>query len=126
MTNWKLDRDAEGIAWATLDCAGASTNTLSQAVMAELAALLDELERQPPKGLVFRSGKEAGFIAGADIEEFTRLDTAEKATRTGATRLGPVQSAGGGEVSDAGPDPRPLHGRRPGTGTGVPLPRRGR
>ena len=80
MTNWKLERDAEGIAWATLDCAGASTNTLSQAVMAELAALLEELERQPPLALVFRSGKEAGFIAGANIEEFTQLDSADKAT----------------------------------------------
>src|ERR1019366_4366543 len=27
-------------------------------------------------GLIFRSGKAAGFIAGADIEEFTRLDSA--------------------------------------------------
>jgi acetyl-CoA C-acetyltransferase len=42
---------------------------------AELAGLLDELDRQPPTGLVIRSGKAAGFIAGADIEEFTRIDS---------------------------------------------------
>jgi len=78
--HWKIERDAEGIAWATLDCAGASTNTLSRAVMTELAALLDDLERKPPTALVFRSGKEAGFIAGADIQEFTELDTADRAT----------------------------------------------
>ncbi|MCK7492449.1 MAG: enoyl-CoA hydratase-related protein [Comamonadaceae bacterium] len=29
--------------------------------------------------LVFRSGKEAGFIAGANIEEFTQLDSPDKA-----------------------------------------------
>ena len=75
MQHWKLERDAEGIAWATLDVAGSSTNTLGSAVMAELAGLLDELDRQPPTGLVIRSGKAAGFIAGADIEEFTRIDS---------------------------------------------------
>ncbi|MDD3327231.1 MAG: 3-hydroxyacyl-CoA dehydrogenase NAD-binding domain-containing protein [Zoogloea sp.] len=73
--HWKLERDADGIAWATLDVAGSSTNTLGSAVMAELAGLLDALDRQPPKGLVIRSGKATGFIAGADIEEFTRIDS---------------------------------------------------
>ena len=67
LRHWKLERDADGLAWATLDVADASTNTLGAAVMLELASLLDELDRQPPKGLVIRSGKAAGFIAGADI-----------------------------------------------------------
>ncbi|WP_298603467.1 3-hydroxyacyl-CoA dehydrogenase NAD-binding domain-containing protein [Zoogloea sp.] len=75
LQHWKLERDADGIAWATLDVAGSSTNTLGSAVMLELAGLLDELDRQPPTGLVIRSGKAAGFIAGADIEEFTRIDS---------------------------------------------------
>ena len=35
MQHWKLERDADGIAWATLDVAGSSTNTLGSAVMAE-------------------------------------------------------------------------------------------
>ena len=79
LQHWKLERDADGIAWATLDKAGASMNVLSADVLAELAQLLDECDREPPKGLIFRSGKEAGFIAGADIEEFARLDSAESA-----------------------------------------------
>jgi 3-hydroxyacyl-CoA dehydrogenase / enoyl-CoA hydratase / 3-hydroxybutyryl-CoA epimerase len=74
LNHWKLERDADGIATATLDKAGASANTLSAEVMAELATLLDELDREPPRGLIFRSGKAAGFIAGADIEEFSRLN----------------------------------------------------
>jgi 3-hydroxyacyl-CoA dehydrogenase/enoyl-CoA hydratase/3-hydroxybutyryl-CoA epimerase len=74
MIHWKLARDADGITWATLDRAGASANTLSADVMAELSQLLDELQHDPPKALIFRSGKAAGFIAGADIEEFSRLD----------------------------------------------------
>ncbi len=77
--HWTLDRDAEGIAWATLDEAGASANTLGLAVMEELAGILDQLALRPPSGLVIRSGKAAGFIAGANIEEFTRIDSAEAA-----------------------------------------------
>ena len=76
--HWKLERDPAGIAWLTLDKAGAAANSLSAAVLAELSGMLDQLEAAPPKGLIIRSGKEAGFIAGADIEEFTQLDTAEK------------------------------------------------
>jgi 3-hydroxyacyl-CoA dehydrogenase/enoyl-CoA hydratase/3-hydroxybutyryl-CoA epimerase len=75
--HWKLEREAIGIAWATLDKQNSSTNVLSAEVMAELGRILDELDRAPPKGLIFRSGKAAGFIAGADIEEFKRLDNAD-------------------------------------------------
>ena len=77
--HWTLDRDAEGIAWAILDEADASANTLGLAVMEELAGILDQLSQRPPSGLVIRSGKAAGFIAGANIEEFTRIDSAQAA-----------------------------------------------
>ena len=76
--HWQLEVDAQGLAWATLNKAGESTNSLSSSVMDELSQLLDQLDRSPPKGLIFRSGKAAGFIAGADIQEFTRLDTPQK------------------------------------------------
>ncbi|MBL8491456.1 MAG: enoyl-CoA hydratase/isomerase family protein, partial [Rhodocyclaceae bacterium] len=79
LKNWTLQRDADGVAWAILDRAGASANTLAREVLHELEGILDELDQDPPKGLVFRSGKTAGFIAGADIEEFTQCDTPEKA-----------------------------------------------
>ena len=75
LNHWQLARDADGIAWATLDKAGTNTNILSADVLAELAQILDECDRNRPTGLIFRSGKEAGFIAGADIEEFARLDS---------------------------------------------------
>ena len=38
LRHWKLERDADGLAWATLDVADASTNTLGAAVMLELAS----------------------------------------------------------------------------------------
>jgi 3-hydroxyacyl-CoA dehydrogenase/enoyl-CoA hydratase/3-hydroxybutyryl-CoA epimerase len=70
MQHWTITRDADGFATLTFDKAGAAVNTLSAAVLAELNEALDTLDREPPKGLVIRSGKASGFIAGADVDEF--------------------------------------------------------
>lgn len=78
LQHWKLVADAAGIATATFDKAGESANSLSAEVLSEFSAILDRLDAYPPKGLIIRSGKEAGFIAGADIAEFSQLDTPEK------------------------------------------------
>jgi 3-hydroxyacyl-CoA dehydrogenase/enoyl-CoA hydratase/3-hydroxybutyryl-CoA epimerase len=77
--HFRFETDGDGIAWLTIDRAGASTNTLGSEVMTELSAVLDALAGQPPRGLVIRSGKDSGFIAGADVEEFTRLGSGEEA-----------------------------------------------
>ena len=79
--HWKLDTDRDGLVWLTLDKADASANVLSAEVMAELDAILDELRARSPRGLIIRSGKESGFIAGADVEEFTRIKDADDAMR---------------------------------------------
>lgn len=71
---WSLSTDAERIAWLTLDKPGTSANVLSSSVLAELDTLIASLEREPPRGLVIISGKKSGFVAGADIKEFTRID----------------------------------------------------
>lgn len=78
LQHWKLVVDAEGIATATFDKAGETANSLSADVLREFSSLLDQLDLYPPKGLIIRSGKDAGFIAGADIGEFSQLDTPEK------------------------------------------------
>ena len=79
--HWKLETDRDNLVWLSFDKEGASTNTLSADTMAELDAILDELRARNPRGLVIRSGKESGFIAGADIEEFTRIKDADDAMR---------------------------------------------
>jgi 3-hydroxyacyl-CoA dehydrogenase/enoyl-CoA hydratase/3-hydroxybutyryl-CoA epimerase len=68
--NFKLTRDADGIAWLLFDREGASANKLSADVMEEFDAVLAALESQRPTGLVIRSAKKSGFIAGADVNEF--------------------------------------------------------
>ena len=73
MQHWTITRDADGLALLTFDRADATTNTLSAAVLAELNEALDALDREPPKGLVIRSGKANGFIAGADVGEFSEV-----------------------------------------------------
>jgi 3-hydroxyacyl-CoA dehydrogenase/enoyl-CoA hydratase/3-hydroxybutyryl-CoA epimerase len=72
-SSWKLERDAGGIAWLTIDKPGTSANVLSGSVLGELDQLLGGLEREPPKGMVLISAKKSGFVAGADIKEFTSL-----------------------------------------------------
>jgi 3-hydroxyacyl-CoA dehydrogenase / enoyl-CoA hydratase / 3-hydroxybutyryl-CoA epimerase len=68
--HFRLNRDADGVAWLLFDREGASANTLSSDVIGELDRILTELEEQRPTGLVVRSAKTSGFIAGADVNEF--------------------------------------------------------
>src|SRR5688572_20585158 len=68
--NFKLTRDADGAAWLLFDREGTSANTLSADLIEELDKVLTELESQRPTGLVIRSAKTSGFIAGADVNAF--------------------------------------------------------
>jgi 3-hydroxyacyl-CoA dehydrogenase/enoyl-CoA hydratase/3-hydroxybutyryl-CoA epimerase len=79
--NWRLEQDADGVAWLCFDKAGASTNVLSTTVMLELSEMLKQVAVQKPKGLVIYSAKKNGFIAGADIKEIKDLRVQEEAYR---------------------------------------------
>ena len=70
LSNFRLTRDADGIAWLLFDREGSSANTLSADLIEELDKVLAELEARRPTGLVIRSAKKSGFIAGADVNEF--------------------------------------------------------
>lgn len=72
--HWHVETRNDGILVLTLDRQDASVNALCQAVLMELDALLERIALAPPKGVVFRSGKAAGFIPGADISEFAEFD----------------------------------------------------
>ncbi len=75
---WKLERDADAIVWLTLDTPGTSANVLAREVLQELDRLLEPLAAAPPRGVIFQSAKASGFIAGADVREFTALQSAEQ------------------------------------------------
>ena len=74
--HWKLQRDEDDVLWLVLDKSGASANTLSQDVLEELDDALGKIESETAKGLVLRSAKPAGFIAGADVNELREAKNA--------------------------------------------------
>jgi 3-hydroxyacyl-CoA dehydrogenase / enoyl-CoA hydratase / 3-hydroxybutyryl-CoA epimerase len=94
-THWTLTVDGDQVGWLTLDKQGASTNTLSRPVLEDLARALDEVARHPLRALVVRSGKKNGFIAGADIQEFTALTDAREGyelVRAGQAIIGRIEA----------------------------------
>jgi len=87
---WSLEIDADRVAWLVCDTPGASTNVLSAAVLRDLAAQLADVAAKRPVGVVIRSAKAGGFIAGADIKEFLKIRTPEEGyelVRAGQTVL---------------------------------------
>ncbi|MEQ1581904.1 MAG: 3-hydroxyacyl-CoA dehydrogenase NAD-binding domain-containing protein [Steroidobacteraceae bacterium] len=84
--NWQLVVDADRIAWLTFDKPDSSANTLSRQSMRDLESRLGEIEQLKPRAVIVQSGKKSGFIAGADIKEFTSLTSTQQAfemTRAG-------------------------------------------
>ncbi len=71
---WTFHVDFEGIGWLTLDVPDVPVNTLSRETLTELNGIVTGIEELAQsgelKGVVLLSGKESGFIAGADITEF--------------------------------------------------------
>jgi len=74
LQHWKLEQRDDGVVVLSFDRAGASVNTFAQEVLIELDGLLERLALDPPTGMVLRSAKTSGFIAGADIKEFAEFD----------------------------------------------------
>ena len=72
--HWRYEQDAQGLVWLTFDKQNESTNTFSREAIDELSAALDAITALKPKGMIIRSAK-AAFIAGADVEAFTRFAT---------------------------------------------------
>ncbi len=76
--HWRHEQDAQGLVWLTFDKQGESANTFSREALQELSSALDEIAAARPKGAIIRSAKDS-FIAGADVEEFTRFKSPEEA-----------------------------------------------
>lgn len=86
--HWHTQLREDGIAVLSLDRKDSPVNAMSQDVLLELGDILERLAIDPPKGVVVRSTKPAGFIAGADLKEFQEFDrrgTVNDAIRRGQT-----------------------------------------
>lgn len=84
--HWHTEIRADGIVVLTLDRLGQSVNALAQAVLGELEQIVERIAIEKPKGVLIRSAKSAGFIAGADIAEFKTFD--ERGTVFESIRFG--------------------------------------
>ncbi len=77
MSNWRFAVDVERIGWLTIDTPKSPVNTLSRQAIAELETALMRVEDLIASGevigLVIQSGKDSGFIAGADVSEFDQM-----------------------------------------------------
>ncbi|HSR79905.1 MAG TPA: 3-hydroxyacyl-CoA dehydrogenase NAD-binding domain-containing protein [Hyphomicrobiaceae bacterium] len=77
LRDWRFSIDPQGIAWAVFDREGESQNSLGRRPLEELAMIIERAEQgardNSIRGLVFSSGKEKGFIVGADVREFEQL-----------------------------------------------------
>lgn len=80
LKHWQLERDSENIIWLGLDRAGSKVNTLNLELLGELEQIC-ELYKEDSSiaGFVIYSLKDKGFIAGADLEEFSKLESSAKA-----------------------------------------------
>ncbi len=78
MTAFTLSQ-TDGIAIITIDVPGEPVNMLGTSTIGELEDLLEHIKDDPSaRALVLISGKADNFIAGADIQEFTRIATASE------------------------------------------------
>ncbi|SBV36378.1 3-hydroxyacyl-CoA dehydrogenase NAD-binding [uncultured Stenotrophomonas sp.] len=73
-THWQAEIRDDGIVVLALDRHDSPVNAMSQDVLLELGDIVERLAIDPPKGVVIRSAKAAGFIAGADLKEFQEFD----------------------------------------------------
>ncbi|HEX6265892.1 MAG TPA: 3-hydroxyacyl-CoA dehydrogenase NAD-binding domain-containing protein [Burkholderiales bacterium] len=77
--HWRWQTDRDRLVWLTFDKDGESANTFSREALEELSRVVTQIRMDAPKGMIIVSAKD-NFIAGADVEEFTRLGSAEEAT----------------------------------------------
>jgi 3-hydroxyacyl-CoA dehydrogenase/enoyl-CoA hydratase/3-hydroxybutyryl-CoA epimerase len=83
LRHWRRRVD-DGICWLTFDKADSSVNTFSQETLDELEQELARPIEPDVRGLVFESGKSSGFVAGADVKEFARVESAKQGTELAA------------------------------------------
>ncbi|MFQ5563010.1 MAG: 3-hydroxyacyl-CoA dehydrogenase NAD-binding domain-containing protein [Parvularculaceae bacterium] len=75
----KLDIDSDGIALVTIDLPGQSMNVWNEKLIDEFESVVDRIcEDDAVKGAVVASGKESGFLAGADLRMLARISKQAK------------------------------------------------
>lgn len=78
MSSVRLEKRADGVALILFDTPDSPVNVLSRELMDEIAAIIDEVERdEAVRACVLASAKPGTFIAGADLKQLLAIESAE-------------------------------------------------
>ena len=74
MSDFKYEKDADGIVAITMDMQGQSANTMSAAYLPAMSEAIEKLRaEQNLKGVVFASAKKT-FFAGGDLNHLLKVE----------------------------------------------------
>ena len=80
--NFEVTEDKRGVVTVSINVPGKPFNILTQDAMEELSKIVVAIEHSAGiQMVVFESGKESGFLAGADVSVIAGIDSPTKATR---------------------------------------------
>lgn len=78
--HWQIEQNDNGVVLVWIDVKGQSQNTFSAQVLSECSSVIETLEQNSSdKVILFRSRKSNSFFAGADVKEFTSIETEDQA-----------------------------------------------
>ncbi len=77
--HWRTETDKDDILWVFIDREGAAVNSLNREVFDEFEQVISDILEQNPSSVILASGKKRGFIAGADISQFSSLTNTDEA-----------------------------------------------
>src|SRR5437773_1073730 len=94
--NLSVELQDQGIGHCWIDAKNRTYNVFSRQMLADVSAALDRVSAEPSiRALVFLGRKETGFMAGADLHEFTKIQTPADAmalTETGQKLMDQVEN----------------------------------
>jgi 3-hydroxyacyl-CoA dehydrogenase/enoyl-CoA hydratase/carnithine racemase len=80
--HFSVENDTQGVTTVSLSVAGRAMNVLDWAVMNELDRVISEIEASTTtRAVLFRSHKESGFLAGADVHGIAKIASHEEVLR---------------------------------------------
>ncbi|MCA0872429.1 enoyl-CoA hydratase/isomerase family protein [Seohaeicola saemankumensis] len=128
MTDFTMNKDADGVATITWDVPGKTMNVMSIEGLAQLDALIDDaLADEAVKGIVITSGKDGSFAGGMDLNLLATLkesagDNPAKGLFDGTMQmhglLRKIERAGMDKKNKGG---KPIAAALPGTAAGIGL-----
>src|SRR6056297_2407953 len=115
MTDFTMEKHADGVAIITWDVPGKSMNVMTMEAWPQLDSLIDDaLADEAVKGIVITSGKEGSFAGGMDLNVIARMkemagDDPAKGLFDGIMHMHEVLR----KIERAGMDPKTNKGGKP-------------